>query len=69
MSSEQSTTTLLVTSERRESHSILVSSLAAFVLLLGGMEVGLAYFPFFACLSSEFQLVSSILGFSYSLTW
>ncbi|KAL1776833.1 stimulated by retinoic acid protein 6 protein-like [Sigmodon hispidus] len=41
----------------------------AFVLLLGGMEVGLSYFPFFACLSSEFQLVSSILGFSYSLTW
>ncbi|XP_042127040.1 stimulated by retinoic acid gene 6 protein-like isoform X2 [Peromyscus maniculatus bairdii] len=41
----------------------------AFVLLLGGMEVGLSYFPFFACLSSEFRLVSSILGFSYSLTW
>lgn len=44
-------------------------SLAAFVLFIGGMEVGLSYFPFFACLSSEFQLVSSILGFSYSLTW
>ncbi|EGW07918.1 Uncharacterized protein KIAA1529, partial [Cricetulus griseus] len=41
----------------------------AFVLLIGGMEVGLSYFPFFACLSSEFRLVSSILGFSYSLTW
>lgn len=41
----------------------------AFVLLIGGMEVGLSYFPFFACLSSEFQLVSSILGFGYSLTW
>lgn len=39
------------------------------MLLLGGMEVGLSYFPFFACLSSEFRLVSSILGFSYSLTW
>uniref|UniRef100_A0A8C0KVG5 Stimulated by retinoic acid gene 6 protein-like n=1 Tax=Canis lupus dingo TaxID=286419 RepID=A0A8C0KVG5_CANLU len=39
----------------------------AFVLLIGGMEVGLSHFPFFACLSSEFQLVSSILGFSYSL--
>ncbi|XP_055461237.1 stimulated by retinoic acid gene 6 protein-like isoform X3 [Psammomys obesus] len=33
------------------------------------MEVGLSYFPFFACLSSEFRLVSSILGFGYSLTW
>ncbi|XP_021056717.1 stimulated by retinoic acid gene 6 protein-like isoform X1 [Mus pahari] len=41
----------------------------AFVLFIGGMEVGLSYFPFFACLSSEFQLVSSILGFGYSLTW
>ncbi|OBS59864.1 hypothetical protein A6R68_09014 [Neotoma lepida] len=40
----------------------------AFLLLIGGMEVGLSYFPFFACLSSEFRLVSSILGFSYSLT-
>ncbi|XP_014637380.1 PREDICTED: uncharacterized protein LOC101396000 [Ceratotherium simum simum] len=41
----------------------------AFVLLIGGIEVGLSHFPFFACLSSEFRLVSSILGFSYSLIW
>ncbi|XP_025772305.1 stimulated by retinoic acid gene 6 protein-like [Puma concolor] len=41
----------------------------AFVLLIGGTEVGLSHFPFFACLSSEFRLVSSILGFSYSLIW
>ncbi|XP_060055117.1 stimulated by retinoic acid gene 6 protein-like isoform X2 [Erinaceus europaeus] len=41
----------------------------AFVLLIGGIEVGLSHFPFFACLSSEFQLLSSILGFSYSLIW
>ncbi|XP_020766278.2 stimulated by retinoic acid gene 6 protein-like isoform X6 [Odocoileus virginianus] len=41
----------------------------AFVLLIGGIEVGLSHFPFFACLSSEFGLVSSILGFSYSLIW
>ncbi|XP_053512278.1 stimulated by retinoic acid gene 6 protein-like isoform X2 [Artibeus jamaicensis] len=41
----------------------------AFVLLVGGFEVGLSHFPFFACLSSEFRLVSSILGFSYSLIW
>uniref|UniRef100_A0A4X1UT33 Stimulated by retinoic acid gene 6 protein-like n=1 Tax=Sus scrofa TaxID=9823 RepID=A0A4X1UT33_PIG len=41
----------------------------AFVLLIGGIEVGLCHFPFFACLSSEFRLVSSILGFSYSLIW
>nr|XP_031533184.1 stimulated by retinoic acid gene 6 protein-like isoform X1 [Vicugna pacos] len=41
----------------------------AFVLLIGGIEVGLSHFPFFACLSSEFRLVSSVLGFGYSLTW
>ncbi|XP_077003755.1 stimulated by retinoic acid gene 6 protein-like isoform X2 [Tamandua tetradactyla] len=41
----------------------------AFVLLIGGFEVGLSHFPFFACLSSEFRLVSAILGFSYSLIW
>ncbi|XP_010612719.1 stimulated by retinoic acid gene 6 protein-like [Fukomys damarensis] len=41
----------------------------AFVLLIGGFEVGLSHFPFFACLSSEFRLVSSLLGFSYSLLW
>ncbi|XP_063081170.1 stimulated by retinoic acid gene 6 protein-like isoform X2 [Cavia porcellus] len=41
----------------------------ALVLLIGGMEVGLSHFPFFACLSSEFRLVSSVLGFSYSLLW
>uniref|UniRef100_A0A287DCD6 Stimulated by retinoic acid gene 6 protein-like n=1 Tax=Ictidomys tridecemlineatus TaxID=43179 RepID=A0A287DCD6_ICTTR len=39
----------------------------AFVLLIGGFEVGLSFFPFFACLSSEFRLTSSILGFCYSL--
>ncbi|XP_013368760.1 PREDICTED: stimulated by retinoic acid gene 6 protein homolog isoform X2 [Chinchilla lanigera] len=41
----------------------------AFVLLIGGIEVGLSHFPFFACLSSDFRLVSAILGFSYSLLW
>ncbi|XP_006863251.1 PREDICTED: stimulated by retinoic acid gene 6 protein homolog [Chrysochloris asiatica] len=41
----------------------------ALVLLIGGIEVGLSHFPFFACLSSEFRLVSAILGFSYSLIW
>ncbi|XP_075415621.1 stimulated by retinoic acid gene 6 protein-like [Tenrec ecaudatus] len=41
----------------------------AMVLLIGGLEVGLSYFPFFACLSSESRLVSAVLGFSYSLIW
>lgn len=47
----------------------LALSFPAFVLLIGGFEVGLSHFPFFACLSSEFRLVSSILGFLYSLIW
>ncbi|XP_013368761.1 PREDICTED: stimulated by retinoic acid gene 6 protein homolog isoform X3 [Chinchilla lanigera] len=42
---------------------------SSFVLLIGGIEVGLSHFPFFACLSSDFRLVSAILGFSYSLLW
>ncbi|XP_020860143.1 stimulated by retinoic acid gene 6 protein-like isoform X1 [Phascolarctos cinereus] len=41
----------------------------AVVLLIGGIEVGLSHFPFFACLSSDFRLISSILGFMYSLIW
>ncbi|XP_036597406.1 stimulated by retinoic acid gene 6 protein-like isoform X1 [Trichosurus vulpecula] len=41
----------------------------AIVLLIGGIEVGLSHFPFFACLSSDFRLISSILGFMYSLIW
>ncbi|XP_074850601.1 stimulated by retinoic acid gene 6 protein-like isoform X2 [Carettochelys insculpta] len=41
----------------------------AILLLIGGTEVGLAYFPFFACLSTEFRLVGSVLGFFYTCTW
>lgn len=47
----------------------LILSLSAFMLLIGGLEVGLAHYPFFACLSSQFRLVSSVFGFCYSLTW
>lgn len=54
---------------RRGLTASLALSPSAFVLLIGGMEVGLSHFPFFACLSSEFRLLSSILGFSYSLIW
>ncbi|KAK2120012.1 Stimulated by retinoic acid protein 6 protein-like [Saguinus oedipus] len=53
----------------REAHSISGPVSPAFELLIGGLEVGLSHFPFFACLSSEFQLVSSTLGFCYSLIW
>ncbi|XP_029467916.1 stimulated by retinoic acid gene 6 protein-like [Rhinatrema bivittatum] len=41
----------------------------AFVFLIGGIEVGLSYYPFFACLSTDFKLIGSILGFLYTLTW
>lgn len=46
--------------EKRNSHKVSGPSLPAFVLLIGGIEVGLSHFPFFACLSSEFRLVSSV---------
>uniref|UniRef100_A0A452HQ14 Stimulated by retinoic acid gene 6 protein-like n=1 Tax=Gopherus agassizii TaxID=38772 RepID=A0A452HQ14_9SAUR len=41
----------------------------AIVLLIGATEVGLSYFPFFACLSTEFQITGSVLGFFYTFTW
>ncbi|XP_061101038.1 stimulated by retinoic acid gene 6 protein-like [Conger conger] len=41
----------------------------AFIYLLGALEVGVAYYPFFACLSTPFRLVGSILGILYTLTW
>ncbi|XP_014382701.1 stimulated by retinoic acid gene 6 protein-like isoform X2 [Alligator sinensis] len=41
----------------------------AIVLLVGGIEVGLSYFPLFACLSTDFKVVGSALGFSYTFIW
>ncbi|XP_072319557.1 STRA6-like [Eucyclogobius newberryi] len=41
----------------------------AIVYLIGAMEVGLVYFPFFACLSTNFRVVGSALGILYSLCW
>uniref|UniRef100_A0A4W5K3K9 STRA6-like n=1 Tax=Hucho hucho TaxID=62062 RepID=A0A4W5K3K9_9TELE len=42
---------------------------AAFVFLVGAIEVGLAYFPFFACLSTPCREFGAVLGILYSLTW
>lgn len=39
------------------------------VYLIGALEVGLAYFPFFACLSTTFRAVGAALGILYSLCW
>uniref|UniRef100_A0A8C6UR85 STRA6-like n=1 Tax=Neogobius melanostomus TaxID=47308 RepID=A0A8C6UR85_9GOBI len=41
----------------------------ALVYLIGALEVGLAYFPFFACLSTTFRPVGAALGILYSLCW
>ncbi|MBN3325271.1 CC180 protein, partial [Atractosteus spatula] len=41
----------------------------ALVYLAGALEVGLAYFPFFACLSTDFKIVGGVLGILYTLIW
>nr|XP_014345374.1 PREDICTED: uncharacterized protein LOC102360404 [Latimeria chalumnae] len=41
----------------------------AIVFLVGALEVGLSYFPLFACLSTDFKIVGSLLGFLYSTVW
>ncbi|XP_062984567.1 stimulated by retinoic acid gene 6 protein-like isoform X2 [Elgaria multicarinata webbii] len=41
----------------------------AIVLLIGATEVGLSSYPFFACLSTRFQIAGSCLGFLYTGTW
>ncbi|XP_068128699.1 stimulated by retinoic acid gene 6 protein-like [Hyperolius riggenbachi] len=39
------------------------------VYILSALEVGMDYYPFFACLSTEHRLIGSTLGFCYSLCW
>ncbi|PWA14905.1 hypothetical protein CCH79_00014212, partial [Gambusia affinis] len=41
----------------------------AIVYLVGALEVGLVYFPFFACLSTPFRTVGAVLGILYSIAW
>ncbi|XP_027875012.1 STRA6-like isoform X2 [Xiphophorus couchianus] len=41
----------------------------AIVYLVGALEVGLVYFPFFACLSTPFRTVGAVLGILYSIPW
>ncbi|KAK2919180.1 STRA6-like [Channa argus] len=41
----------------------------AIVYLVGAIEVGLVYFPFFACLSTSFKTTGAVLGILYSLAW
>ncbi|XP_036398422.1 stimulated by retinoic acid gene 6 protein-like [Megalops cyprinoides] len=42
---------------------------SAIVYLVGALEVGLAYFPFFACLSTPFRAVGGVLGLLYTMAW
>lgn len=41
----------------------------AIVYLVGALEVGVAYYPFFACLSTPHRMYGGILGLLYTLTW
>ncbi|KAE8300756.1 Stimulated by retinoic acid gene 6 protein-like [Larimichthys crocea] len=41
----------------------------AILYLIGALEVGLVYFPFFACLSTPFRTTGAVLGILYSLSW
>ncbi|XP_059903048.1 STRA6-like isoform X1 [Gadus macrocephalus] len=40
-----------------------------FVFLFGAFEVGLVFFPFFACLSTTARGVGAVLGMLYTLAW
>ncbi|KAM5193158.1 stimulated by retinoic acid gene 6 protein-like [Mantella aurantiaca] len=38
-------------------------------LLAGAIEVGLSYYPIFACLTTDNKIIGSITGFLYTLSW
>ncbi|XP_073447336.1 stimulated by retinoic acid gene 6 protein-like [Aquarana catesbeiana] len=38
-------------------------------LLVGAIEVGLSYYPIFACLTTNNKVIGSLTGFLYTLTW
>uniref|UniRef100_A0A8C5M1B8 Stimulated by retinoic acid gene 6 protein-like n=1 Tax=Leptobrachium leishanense TaxID=445787 RepID=A0A8C5M1B8_9ANUR len=38
-------------------------------LLAGALEVGLSYYPIFACLTTDNKIIGSVTGFLYSLIW
>ncbi|XP_056890910.1 STRA6-like [Takifugu flavidus] len=41
----------------------------AILYLVGALEVGVVFLPFFACLSTPFRTVGAVLGILYSLPW
>ncbi|XP_066460492.1 stimulated by retinoic acid gene 6 protein-like isoform X2 [Eleutherodactylus coqui] len=38
-------------------------------LLVGAIEVGLSYYPIFACVTIDNKVIGSVIGFLYTLTW
>ncbi|XP_037546475.1 STRA6-like [Nematolebias whitei] len=63
-----SSSVMLLFSERYIPFSI-VPWARAIVYLIGALEVGLVYFPFFACLSTPFRMTGAVLGTLYSVSW
>jgi len=43
--------------------------LSAILYLVGAIEVGVAYLPFFACLSTPHRALGGALGLLYTLMW
>uniref|UniRef100_A0AAV2LKT2 Stimulated by retinoic acid gene 6 protein-like n=1 Tax=Knipowitschia caucasica TaxID=637954 RepID=A0AAV2LKT2_KNICA len=41
----------------------------AIAYLIGGFEVGMAYFPLFACLSTPYVRTGAVMGIFYSIMW
>ncbi|XP_034387001.1 STRA6-like isoform X2 [Cyclopterus lumpus] len=63
-----SSSVLLLFSERYIPFIVLPWA-RAIVYLVGALEVGLVYFPFFACLSTPFRAAGAVMGIFYSLSW
>ncbi|XP_013878950.1 STRA6-like [Austrofundulus limnaeus] len=63
-----SSSVLLLFSERYVPFTI-VPWARPIVYLIGALEVGLVYFPFFACLSTPFRMTGAVLGILYSVAW
>lgn len=50
-------------------NGVVFTLIPAILYLVGALEVGMVYLPFFACLSTPFRTVGAVLGILYSLPW
>uniref|UniRef100_A0A8C2ELX2 STRA6-like n=1 Tax=Cyprinus carpio TaxID=7962 RepID=A0A8C2ELX2_CYPCA len=50
-------------------HYLYDLSLSVIVYVVGAIEVGVAYLPFFACLSTPNRILGGVLGLLYTLMW